>query len=477
MGIKIFNTLTKSKEDFHTLNPGKVLMYVCGPTVYDYFHIGNARTFISFDTIRRYLEYRGYNVRYVQNFTDIDDRMIKRANESNITVRELGDRFIREYFKDADALGIERATVHPRATENIDDIIKFIKDLEDKGYAYNVDGDVYFNARKFSGYGKLSHQKLDDLEAGARIEINEKKLDPMDFALWKKQKQGEPAWDSPWGKGRPGWHIECSTMASKYLGNTIDIHGGGADLVFPHHENEIAQSEARTGKPFAKYWMHSAFVNINNQKMSKSLNNFFTAREVLQKYSMEVIRLFMLSGHYRTPLNFNVELLEQAKSALDRLYNSVQNLEYLLDYAPDSELNPDEQKFYDSLDSYRDRFINVMDDDFNTADGLSVLFDLVRDVNTNIKPDSPKKSIEKSISMIRELGKPFVLLQKTYGGELDEEILKLIRQRQTARKDKDWALADRIRDELKEKGVEIQDTQKGVKVLVDNKGTKKVYTV
>ena len=477
MGIKIFNTLTKSKEDFHTLNPGKVLMYVCGPTVYDYFHIGNARTFISFDTIRRYLEYRGYNVRYVQNFTDIDDRMIKRANESNITVRELGDRFIREYFKDADALGIERATVHPRATENIDDIIKFIKDLEDKGYAYNVDGDVYFNARKFSGYGKLSHQKLDDLEAGARIEINEKKLDPMDFALWKKQKQGEPAWDSPWGKGRPGWHIECSTMASKYLGNTIDIHGGGADLVFPHHENEIAQSEARTGKPFARYWMHSAFVNINNQKMSKSLNNFFTAREVLQKYSMEVIRLFMLSGHYRTPLNFNVELLEQAKSALDRLYNSVQNLEYLLDYAPDSELNPDEQKFYDSLDSYRDRFINVMDDDFNTADGLSVLFDLVRDVNTNIKPDSPKKSIEKSISMIRELGKPFVLLQKTYGGELDEEILKLIRQRQTARKDKDWALADRIRDELKEKGVEIQDTQKGVKVLVDNKGTKKVYTV
>ena len=477
MGIKIFNTLTKSKEDFHTLNPGKVLMYVCGPTVYDYFHIGNARTFISFDTIRRYLEYRGYNVRYVQNFTDIDDRMIKRANESNITVRELGDRFIREYFKDADALGIERATVHPRATENIDDIIKFIKDLEDKGYAYNVDGDVYFNARKFSGYGKLSHQKLDDLEAGARIEINEKKLDPMDFALWKKQKQGEPAWDSPWGKGRPGWHIECSTMASKYLGNTIDIHGGGADLVFPHHENEIAQSEARTGKPFAKYWMHSAFVNINNQKMSKSLNNFFTAREVLQKYSMEVIRLFMLSGHYRTPLNFNVELLEQAKSALDRLYNSVQNLEYLLDYAPDSELNPDEQKFYDSLDSYRDRFINVMDDDFNTADGLSVLFDLVREVNTNIKPDSPKKSIEKSISMIRELGKPFVLLQKTYGGELDEEILKLIRQRQTARKDKDWALADKIRDELKEKGVEIQDTQKGVKVLVDNKGTKKVYTV
>lgn len=477
MGIKIFNTLTKSKEDFHTLNPGKVLMYVCGPTVYDYFHIGNARTFISFDTIRRYLEYRGYNVRYVQNFTDIDDRMIKRANESNITVRELGDRFIREYFKDADALGIERATVHPRATENIDDIIKFIKDLEDKGYAYNVDGDVYFNARKFSGYGKLSHQKLDDLEAGARIEINEKKLDPMDFALWKKQKQGEPAWDSPWGKGRPGWHIECSTMASKYLGNTIDIHGGGADLVFPHHENEIAQSEARTGKPFARYWMHSAFVNINNQKMSKSLNNFFTAREVLQKYSMEVIRLFMLSGHYRTPLNFNVELLEQAKSALDRLYNSVQNLEYLLDYAPDSELNPDEQKFYDSLDSYRDRFINVMDDDFNTADGLSVLFDLVREVNTNIKPDSPKKSIEKSISMIRELGKPFVLLQKTYGGELDEEILKLIRQRQTARKDKDWALADKIRDELKEKGVEIQDTQKGVKVLVDNKGTKKVYTV
>ncbi|MDI6617232.1 MAG: cysteine--tRNA ligase [Clostridiales bacterium] len=475
--MKIFNTLTKSKEDFHTLNPGKVLMYVCGPTVYDYFHIGNARTFISFDTIRRYLEYRGYNVRYVQNFTDIDDRMIKRANESNITVRELGDRFIREYFKDADALGIERATVHPRATENIDDIIKFIKDLEDKGYAYNVDGDVYFNARKFSGYGKLSHQKLDDLEAGARIEINEKKLDPMDFALWKKQKQGEPAWDSPWGKGRPGWHIECSTMASKYLGNTIDIHGGGADLVFPHHENEIAQSEARTGKPFARYWMHSAFVNINNQKMSKSLNNFFTAREVLQKYSMEVIRLFMLSGHYRTPLNFNVELLEQAKSALDRLYNSVQNLEYLLDYAPDSELNPDEQKFYDSLDSYRDRFINVMDDDFNTADGLSVLFDLVREVNTNIKPDSPKKSIEKSISMIRELGKPFVLLQKTYGGELDEEILKLIRQRQTARKDKDWALADKIRDELKEKGVEIQDTQKGVKVLVDNKGTKKVYTV
>mgnify|MGYP002408458590 CR=1 FL=1 len=455
--------MTRSKEEFVPLKPGEVSMYVCGPTVYNYIHIGNARTFISFDTIRKYFEYRGYKVNYIQNFTDIDDKMIKRANEDGISVKELGDKFIGEYFKDADALGLKRATVHPRATELIDDIIDFIKDLENKGYAYNINGDVYFDTTKFKDYGKLSNQRIDDLEAGARIDINETKHNPMDFALWKGQKPGEPGWESPWGVGRPGWHIECSVMATKFLGETIDIHGGGSDLIFPHHENEVAQSEARSGKPFARYWMHTAFLNINNQKMSKSLNNFFTTREVLQKYDPEVIRFFMLSGHYRTPLNFSPDLLEQAKSGLERFYNSIHNLEYLLKGAKDKDMSDTERELYDRIDTYEDKFIEAMDDDFNTADAISVIFDLVKDVNTNLNADSPKVLVQKALKKIRDLGKPLTLLQKSTMGKLDDEVQKLIEKRQEARKEKNWALADKVRDELKAKGIELQDTPQGVK--------------
>jgi cysteinyl-tRNA synthetase len=463
MGIRIFNTLTRQKEEFVPLKPGEVLMYVCGPTVYNYFHIGNARTFMAFDTVRRYLEFRGYNVKYVQNFTDIDDRMIKRSAEDGITVKELGDRFIDEYFKDADALGVKRATIHPRATELIEDIIEVIKALVDKGYAYEVEGDVYFSTAKFQGYGKQSHQNIEEMKAGARIDVEEKKLDPIDFALWKKQKAGEPGWDSPWGVGRPGWHIECSAMATKFLGETIDIHAGGLDLIFPHHENEIAQSEAKSGKAFARYWMHAAFLNVNNQKMSKSLNNFFTAREILEEYDAEVIRLSMLSGHYRTPLNFSQELLEQAKAGLERLYNSIRNLEYLLESQAKGESGSDSSELLSRLDGYRERFIEVMDDDFNTADGISVIYDLVRDINTNVKSSSSREVMEKSLEMIRKLGEPLGLLQKSTVEKLDDKIEKLVQERQKARKEKNWALADKIRDDLKSMGIILEDTPEGVK--------------
>ena len=463
MGIKIFNTLTRQKEDFIPLKEGEVSMYVCGPTVYDLIHIGNARTFVSFDTVRRYLEYRGYNVKYIQNFTDIDDKMISRANKDGVSVKELGDKYIAEYYKDADALGIERATQNPRATELINEIIDFVKCLEDKGFAYNIDGDVYFSTSSFKGYGKLSHQSLDDLESGVRINVDDRKKDPMDFALWKKQKPGEPAWESPWGMGRPGWHIECSTMSTTILGDTIDIHAGGADLIFPHHENEIAQSEAKTGKPFARYWMHSAFLNINDEKMSKSLKNFFTAREILEKYDPEIIRLFILSGHYRTPLNFSLDLLEQSKSGLERLYNSIYNLEYILESAEDRELTGEEEEIYKRIDGYKDKFIEVMDDDFNTADGISVVYDLVRDANTNINAGSPKKLVEEALNIIRDISSPLGLLQKTTKSEINEDIEQLIEDRQRAREEKDWALADKIRDDLKAKGIILEDTPQGVK--------------
>lgn len=461
--MKIYNTLTNKKEDFVTITPGEVRMYVCGPTVYNFFHIGNGRTFIVFDAVRRYLEYRGYKVKFVQNFTDIDDKMIKKANQEDTTVKELGDRYINEYYKDADALNIERATINPRATEYIDEIVVFVKDLIDKGYAYEVDGDVYFSTKKFDQYGKLSGQDLDELQAGARISIDERKKDPMDFAVWKKQKSGEPAWQSPWGMGRPGWHIECSCMAHKLLGETIDIHAGGEDLVFPHHENEIAQSEARTGKPFANYWMHSAFINSNNQKMSKSLNNFFTAREVLEKYDPDVIRLFMLSGHYRTQLNFNVELLDSSKAALDRLYNAIGNLENLLGEVKLEELSDSEKEYLKTLHSYKDKYIEKMDDDFNTADAISVIFDLVRDINSNITVNSSKELVQYSLELIRELGSPLGILQKSTKGNLEDEIEALIAQRQQARKDKNWALSDKIRDDLKARGIVLEDTPQGVR--------------
>lgn len=463
MGIKVYNTMTRQKEDFVPITDGEVKMYVCGPTVYNYFHIGNARTFIVFDTIRKYFEYRGYKVKYIQNFTDIDDKMIKKANEEGTTVKAVSERYIKEYYKDADALNIERATKNPRATEYMDEIISFVADLVDKGYAYPVDGDVYFHTKAFKEYGKLSHQSLEDLEAGARIEVDDRKKDPMDFAVWKSQKPGEPAWESPWGMGRPGWHIECSTMASSLLGDTIDIHGGGIDLIFPHHENEIAQSEARSGKPFSHYWMHAAFLNINNQKMSKSLNNFLTAREVLEKYDSEIIRMFMLSGHYRNPVNFSVELLDQAASGLDRLYNSINNLEHIEKAGKDGELNDDDKSFYDKLDDYRQRYIRAMDDDFNTADAISVIFDLVKDININISENSTKKIAKDCIDILQELGKPLGILQKNTNGSLEDDIQKMIDKRQSARAAKDYALADKIRDELKDMGIILEDTKNGVK--------------
>ena len=464
--MKLYNTLTRKKEEFIPITPGEVKMYVCGPTVYNFFHIGNGRTFIVFDTIRRYFEYRGYNVKFVQNFTDIDDKMIKRANEEGTSVKEVGDKYIGEYYTDADALNIERATVNPRATQYISEIIKFVQELIEKGYAYEVDGDVYFSTKKFQGYGKLSKQNLDDLQAGARINVDERKKDPMDFAIWKAKKEGEPAWKCPWGEGRPGWHIECSCMAKNILGDTIDIHAGGMDLAFPHHENEIAQSEALTGKPFAHYWLHSAYVNVNNQKMSKSLNNFFTARDVLKEYDADVIRFLMLSCHYRIQLNYSADLLESAKSSVERLYNAIGNLENLMDEVSRVEMNEEEKKYLESLNKYKEKYIEKMDDDFNTADAITAIFDLVKDINTNIDGNSSKELAKGALDLIRELGAPLGMLQKSTKGDLADEaseIEGLIEQRQQARKNKDFALADKIRDDLKARGIMLEDTPQGVR--------------
>ncbi|WP_415330187.1 cysteine--tRNA ligase [Clostridium perfringens] len=461
--MKVYNTLNKKKEEFIPLTPGEVKMYVCGPTVYNFFHIGNGRTFIVFDTIRRYFEYRGFKVDFVQNFTDIDDKMIKKANEEGTTVKKIGDTYIKEYYQDADALNIERATVNPRATEFIGEIIKFVKGLVDKGYAYEVDGDVYFSTKKFEGYGKLSGQNIEDLQSGARISVDERKKDPMDFAIWKAQKPGEPAWKSPWGMGRPGWHIECSCMAKKLLGETIDIHAGGSDLKFPHHENEIAQSEALTGEPFARYWLHSAFVNVNNEKMSKSLNNFFTAREILERYDADVIRFLMLSAHYRQQLNFSEDLLESAKASVERIYNAIGNLENLIDEVSREEMNEEERAYLESLNKYKEKYIEKMDDDFNTADAITAIFDLIKDTNTNITIDSSKELAKKALELIRELGAPLGMFQKSTKGNLEEEIEALIAERQQARKDRDFALADKIRDELKGRGIVLEDTPQGVR--------------
>ncbi|WP_426348272.1 cysteine--tRNA ligase [Alloiococcus sp. CFN-8] len=466
--MKVFNTLTRRKEEFKTLVPGEVKMYVCGPTVYDLFHIGNARTFIVFDTIRRYLEFRGYKVKFVQNFTDIDDKMIKRANNEAITVKDLGDKYIKEYYKDADGLRLKRATINPRATEFIKEIISFVEGLIARGYAYEVNGDVYFSTKHFSGYGKLSGQNIEDLQAGARIDIDERKKDPMDFAVWKAQKPGEPAWESPWGMGRPGWHIECSCMAKNLLGETIDIHAGGSDLIFPHHENEIAQSEALTGKSFANYWIHCAFLNINNQKMSKSLNNFFTVRDILEKYNPEVLRFLMLSGHYRTQLNFSNELLDSAASSMERLYNALNNLQHLYDNSLFTALKSGEEAYIKTLDGYRNKFMEKMDDDFNTADGISVIFDLVKDINTNITVEASKELIEVAMKLIRELGEPLGILQEDKKVNLEEEIEALIEKRQQARKERNWALADEIRDDLKARGIILEDTPQGVRWKREN---------
>lgn len=463
--MKLYNTLTRKKEEFVPLVPGEVKMYVCGPTVYNFFHIGNGRTFIVFDTVRRYFEYRGYKVRFIQNFTDIDDKMIKRANEEKITVKEVGDKYIKEYYTDADALNIERATVNPRATEYIDDIIEFVSALIEKGYAYEVDGDVYFRTKKFDGYGKLSGKNIEELQVGAsqRVSLDERKEDPMDFAIWKAQKPEEPAWKCPWGMGRPGWHIECSCMAKKLLGDTIDIHAGGMDLEFPHHENEIAQSEALTGKTFANYWLHSAYVNVNNQKMSKSLNNFFTARDVLKEYDSDVIRFFMLSAHYRIQINFSKELLDSAKASVERLYNTIGNLENLIDEVSREDMNEEEKDYIDSLNKYREKYIQKMDDDFNTADAITVLFELSKDLNTNLNANSSKEVVSKALGVLRELGAPLGILQKSTKGSLEDEIEALIEARQKARKEKNFAEADKIRDDLKARGIVLEDTPQGVR--------------
>lgn len=457
--MQLYNTLTQKKEEFVPIEENKVKMYSCGPTVYNYFHIGNARPFIVFDVLRRYFEYRGYEVTFVQNFTDIDDKMIRRANEEDTTVSELADRFIAEYFKDSKALGIHEATYHPRATQNIDAIIKLIQSLEEKGFTYTVDGDVYFDVKKFDEYGKLSHQPLENLEAGARIEVGDKKKNPMDFAVWKAKKEGEPYWESPWGEGRPGWHIECSAMANKYLGSTIDIHSGGMDLIFPHHENEVAQSEAANGCQFAHYWLHNGYINVDNRKMSKSLNNFFTVRDVAKEFDYEVIRFFMLSAHYRNPINFSHDLLLQAQAGLNRIYTCIDNLEFLKNSGGEKNDN----SAFDKLDSFKDEFIAAMDDDINTADAISAIFDLVKFANTEINEKTTVETIDKAISLIRELGGVLGILQNKKDEIIDEEIEKLIEDRNNARKNKDFALADKIRDDLKAKGIILEDTRQGVK--------------
>lgn len=467
--MKLYNTMTRKKEEFIPMDEKEVKMYSCGPTVYNYFHIGNARPFVIFDTLRRYLEYRGYGVKFVQNFTDIDDKMITKANEENITVKQLADRFIEEYFIDAKGLGITEATVHPKATENIAAIIELIKKLEDNGHAYAVDGDVYFSTKSFNEYGKLSHQSIEDLEAGARIDVDGRKREPMDFALWKARKPGEPSWESPWGEGRPGWHIECSAMANRYLGETIDIHSGGQDLAFPHHENEIAQSEAANGKPFARYWVHNGFININNEKMSKSTGNFFTVRDIVKQFEYTIVRFFMLSAHYRSPINFSEELLEQAKNGLQRIYNCLENLKYLKEHINDS-IKPDKEEesaLEVKLAELRVKFIEAMDDDLNTADAIAAIFDMVREINSkiNASSNSSYQIIEFSFSILQELCTVIGINNKCVDSEIDNEIEELVNQRQQARKDKDWKLADKIRDKLKEKGVTVEDTPQGAKVV------------
>ena len=462
--MKIFNTMTRSKEEFKPLEEGKVKMYVCGPTVYNYIHVGNARPFIIFDTLRRYLEYRGYDVTFVQNFTDVDDKIIKRGHEEGIAPEQIAQKYIKEYFVDADGLGIKRASVHPQVTENIEQIIEFVKELEDKGYAYAVNGDVYFDTQKFEGYGKLSGIKQEELEAGSRIEVNDQKKHPMDFVLWKAKKEGEPGWTSPWGEGRPGWHIECSVMSRRYLGDTIDIHAGGQDLKFPHHENEIAQSEARSGKTFSNYWMHNEYININNEKMSKSKGNFFTVRDISKLYDLEVVRLFMLSTHYRNPINFSDEILNQSKAGLERLYNAKERVEFIISKLNDNAENADELKLEEELNSFRQRFIEAMDDDLNTADALSIIFELARFMNSNVNENATKEFANKVLGEFNELTGVLNIVNKKHEEDmLDEEIEALIQKRTDAKKNKDFKLADEIRNELLEKGIVLEDTRQGVK--------------
>ncbi len=455
--MKLFNTMTRTKEEFVPVEPGKAKIYACGPTVYNFFHIGNARPFIIFDTLRRYLEYTGLNVTFVQNFTDVDDKMIARAAEENTSLKELGERFIAEYYKDAKGLGIQPATVHPRATEHMDDIIKLVESLIDSGHAYESGGDVYFDVTSFPEYGKLSGQSLEDLQAGARIDVTEAKKNPEDFALWKAAKPGEDSWASPWGNGRPGWHIECSAMSMKYLGETIDIHGGGQDLIFPHHENEIAQSEAATGKPFAKYWMHNGYINVNNEKMSKSKGNFFTVRDISQKYDLTVVRLFMLSAHYRNPINFSEELIMQAASAMARIKNCRDNLKHIA-----STGSADTVDVTKDICALENRFKEAMDDDLNTAEAIGVIFEYIRDINLAFEDG---KGANGANEALRALDKVLAVLGLLPEDEdVPDEILALAEQRQQARKARDFAKADALRDQITALGYDLKDTPEGVKI-------------
>ena len=461
--MKVYNTLTRKKEELVPITPGEIKMYACGPTVYNYIHIGNARPLCIFDILRRYLEYRGYNVKFVQNFTDIDDKIIRRANEEHVDFSEISERYIKEFWTDADGLNVRHATINPKATENIDAIIQIISTLIEKGYAYEAQGDVYFSTEKFKDYGKLSHQPLEDLEAGARIMVGEVKREPMDFAVWKAAKPGEPAWDSPWGKGRPGWHIECSAMNWRYLGDTIDIHCGGQDLIFPHHENEIAQSECFTGKPFAHYWMHNGYINVDNVKMSKSLGNFFTVRDVAEKYGYEPIRYLLISAQYRSPINYSTDIIEQCIAALNRLYTCRDSLDFELKNAADAEHDGD-KAIIDGFNKYREQFISAMDDDLNTADAIASIFELVRDINTNVVGKTPSKAlVEGAIAMFDELTGVLGLVYNRKTETLDSDVEALIGARTNARKEKNWAEADRIRDQLKEMGIVLEDTAQGVK--------------
>ncbi len=463
--MKLFNDLSGKKEELGQKD-NYVRMYACGPTVYNYFHVGNARCFVTFDLLRRFLEYRGNKVDFVQNFTDIDDKMIRRANEENTTVKEVAERYIEEYFVDAKGLGVNPATFHPRATENIDSIISIIEKLIENGHAYESQGDVYFAARSFKNYGSLSGKNVDDLESGARIDVSDIKRDPLDFALWKASKPGEPFWESPWGNGRPGWHIECSAMVDKYLGKTIDIHCGGVDLTFPHHENEIAQSEGAFGVPFCRFWIHNGFINVDNKKMSKSLGNFFTVRDAAEKYGYAAIRYFILSAHYKSPVNFSADILSQAQASVQRLYNCEENLRFLLKNASGGEFTPEEADFMKRLDGRRETFIEVMEDDFNTADGLATLFEAVKDINIFVSTPRSKEALEKILGFYEEicglLG--FLKPREEVGGDFDDaKVEALIEERANAKKEKNYAKADEIRALLLENGIVIEDTPAGAK--------------
>ena len=464
--MKIYNTMSKKKEEFIPLEEGKVKMYVCGPTVYNFIHIGNARPMIAFDTVRRYFEYKGYDVNFVSNFTDVDDKIIKKAIEEGVTADEISKRYIAECKKDMEAMNIKPATKNPLATEEICGMVDMIQTLIEKGYAYEKNGTVYYRTRKFEGYGKLSHKNLDDLQSGGRTLLvtgEDEKEDPLDFVLWKPKKEGEPAWESPWSEGRPGWHIECSEMSKKYLGEQIDIHAGGEDLIFPHHENEIAQSEAANGKEFARYWMHNGFLNIDNRKMSKSLGNFFTVREISEKYDLQVLRFFMLSAHYRSPLNFSAELMEAAKNGLERILTAAENLRFLSGNAGDGAMTEEEKEMFAKTEEYVADFERVMDDDFNTADAIAAVFDLVKYINTTADGSRSREYLDSLYARLQTLTDVLGIIVDKEEEMLDADIEAMIEKRQAARKERNFALADQIRDELLAKGIILEDTREGVK--------------